>query len=242
MKHDCLYIVMPAYNEEANIRQVIRQWYPVVEKVGGGSRLVIVNDGSKDHTFQVIQSCQEAYPRLIGIDKANQGHGATVLKGYAYALASGADYVFQTDSDGQTLAEEFWKLWRHRKEKGLHIGYRKGRQDGAARIFVTRVLRLVLFFTFGVWVKDANTPFRLMEATELRHVLSYIPKNFYLSNVVMTVIYEKHHMGVHYYPITFRPRQGGKNSINMKRIFGIGRQAVGDFLKLRKRIGMQRRP
>lgn len=44
------------------------------------------------------------------------------------------------------------------------------------------------------------------------------PGRIFLSNVLMTVIYEKHHLHVEYIPITFRPRQAGKNSINMKRI------------------------
>ena len=43
MKHDSLYIIMPAYNEEKNIGAVIEQWYPVVEKIGGDSRLVVLN-------------------------------------------------------------------------------------------------------------------------------------------------------------------------------------------------------
>lgn len=47
MKHDSLYIIMPAYNEEKNIGTVIEQWYPVVERIGGDSRLVILNDGAK---------------------------------------------------------------------------------------------------------------------------------------------------------------------------------------------------
>lgn len=236
MKCDCLYIVMPAYNEEANIEKVIEHWYPVVEKVGGDSRFVILNDGSRDATYEKIKKCQEKYPRLIGIDKENEGHGATLLRGYHYAIEAGADYIFQTDSDGQTLAEEFGRFWKNRKSCGLLIGYRKDRKDGISRIFVTRVLRLVLFVTFGVWVKDANTPYRLMKASQLQMVLQKIPEGFHLSNVLMTVIYEKHHLGVQYYPITFRPRQGGKNSINMKRIARIGRQAWKDFRKMRKSI------
>ena len=46
---DKLFIVIPAYNEEENIRQVVEDWYPVVEKHNGGgeSRLVIIDDGSK---------------------------------------------------------------------------------------------------------------------------------------------------------------------------------------------------
>ncbi|MGI6069144.1 MAG: glycosyltransferase family 2 protein [Blautia sp.] len=238
---DCLYIVVPAYNEEENIADVIRQWHPVVEKVGGDSRLLILNDGSKDSTYEKMLALRENYPRLLPVDKENQGHGATVLRGYRYAITHGADYVFQTDSDGQTLPEEFWPLWRDRKNGGLLIGYRKGRQDGMSRVVVTKVLRLVLFACFGVWVLDANTPFRLMEASQLEEVMEKIPKNFNLSNVVMTVVYEKFGLGVHYYPITFRPRQGGTNSINLKRIFGIGRQALKDFWKLRRRYAAELR-
>ena len=236
MKQDNLYIVMPAYNEEANIENVVKQWYPVIEKIGGESRLVIFNDGSKDQTGEKLKELEKKYPCLIGVNKKNEGHGATLLRAYRYAIRAGADYIFQTDSDGQTLSEEFGPFWEKRKEKGLHIGYRKNRKDGISRIFVTKVLQIVLFCTFGVWVKDANTPFRLMEKEELRQVLKYIPDGFNLSNVLMTIIYKKHKMGIEYMPITFRPRQGGKNSINMKRIVKIGKQAWGDFLILRKKI------
>lgn len=232
MKHDSLYIVMPAYNEESNIEKVIEHWYPVVEKIGGDSRLVVVNDGSKDDTYAKIKQCEEGRPLLIGVDKKNEGHGATVLFGYRYAIEAGADYIFQTDSDGQTLAEEFETLWKNREKCGLLIGHRKGRKDGWSRVFVTKVLKMVLYLNFGVSVKDANTPYRLMKAEELREVLKKIPDGFNLSNVLMTVIYEKEGRRVIYYPITFRPRQGGINSINMKRIMKIGKKAWSDFRKL----------
>ena len=97
---------MPAYNEEKNIGTVIEQWYPVVERIGGDSRLVILNDGSKDATYKKYKNYQKNYDRLIGIDKPNEGHGGTILRGYRYAVEKGADYIFQTDSDGQTLPED----------------------------------------------------------------------------------------------------------------------------------------
>ena len=231
MKHDSLYIIMPAYNEEKNIGTVIEQWYPVVERIGGDSRLVILNDGSKDATYKKIQNYQKNHDRLIGIDKPNEGHGGTILRGYRYAVEKGANYIFQTDSDGQTLPEEFWKLWADRKKCGLLIGSRKRRQDGWQRIFVTRVLRLVILVTFHCWVEDANTPFRLMRAAELEEVLKEIPPQYFLANVLMTVRYTKEGRRVMYYPITFRPRQGGVNSINMKKIVKIGKTTLKDFRK-----------
>ncbi len=236
MKPDCLYIVMPAYNEEENIEETLKQWYPAAEKAGGDSRLVVLNDGSRDKTAEKLNRCREKYPRLVVVNKKNEGHGGTIYRGYRYAIRQGADYIFQTDSDGQTLPEEFDALWKDREKCGLLIGNRKGRQDGASRVFVTRVLRLVIFLIFGVWVRDANTPFRLMRAKELEKALDKIPEGSDFTNILMTVIYEKNKMGVRYYPITFRPRQGGVNSINMKRIIGIGKKACRDFRRLRGNI------
>ena len=114
---------------------MIEQWYPVVERIGGDSRLVILNDGSKDATYKKIQNYQKNHDRLIGIDKPNEGHGGTILRGYRYAVEKGADYIFQTDSDGQTLPEEFWQFWEKRQKCGLLIGYRQKREDGLSRIF-----------------------------------------------------------------------------------------------------------
>lgn len=233
---ESLFIVIPAYNERDTIREVIEEWYAVVEKVGADSRLVVVNDGSKDDTYEIMKKCAEKRSQFIALTKANSGHGATVLYAYQYALEQKADYIFQTDSDGQTRPEEFWSFWEQRKKYDMVIGHRKGRQDGKSRVFVTKVLKLVIKLCFSVTVTDANTPFRLLEANTLRKNINLIPENFNLSNVILSVIYEKKNLRVKYIPITFRPRQGGVNSINMKRIFRIGVQAVRDFWQINKTL------
>lgn len=231
---DKLYIVIPAYNEEENIEAVIKDWYPIVEKIGNGSRLVIVDDGSKDSTYPIIREAAGRLNALEALTKPNGGHGAAILYGYKYAIKQGADYIFQTDSDGQTLSKEFWPFWERRSDADMVIGYRKKRQDGLSRIFVTKTLKAVLWLCFNVRIKDANTPFRLMKAPVLNRYINLIPEGYNLTNVIISVIYARKKLKVEYMPITFRPRQGGINSINMKRIFRIGRQAVRDFRKINK--------
>lgn len=231
-----IYFVMPAYNEAENIEEVIRQWHPVVEKCGPESRLVIANDGSKDNTFHIMQSLQAKYPQFIPLNKTNSGHGATLLYLYRYALENHADYIFQTDSDGQTNPEEFWQFYTHRYEYNFQIGYRKGRQDGSSRVFVTKTLRLVVWLMFHEWVIDANTPFRLMKSERLQKILKVIPEDFFLSNVAIAAIAVKWKESIQFYDITFKPRQGGVNSINMKRIFKIGWKALGDFRMINDRL------
>ena len=150
---DTIFFVLPAYNEEANIEDVIKQWHPICEQInaeGNEPLLVIANDGSKDKTFAIMQSLQSKYPLLKPLDKENSGHGSTVLYLYHYAINNNADYIFQTDSDGQTLPEEFWQMWNNRHNYDFQIGTRGGRQDGASRVFVTKTLRLVVWLMFHV--------------------------------------------------------------------------------------------
>lgn len=233
---DKLYIVMPAYNEAANIVDTLTEWYPVVEKIGNDSRLVVVNDGSKDNTLSLMEEFAKTHPLFVPVSKKNSGHGGTVLFAYKYALDNGADFVFQTDTDGQTRPEEFWQFWKLRNEFDMVIGHRIGRQDGISRVIVTKTLRAVVRLRFGVNIPDANTPFRLMNAGSLRENIKYIPKDFNLSNVLLSVIYFKKGQKVKFIPITFKPRQGGVNSINLKSIFRIGKKALQDFKSLNIRL------
>ena len=232
------YFVMPAYNESENIVETVKQWYPVIEKInkmeGCEAILTIANDGSKDNTFEVMKNIKKggAFPYFEPLTKPNGGHGATVLYLYRHALNNGADYIFQTDSDGQTNPEEFWQMFEHRHDYDFQIGYRKGRQDGASRIFVTKTLRLVVWLMFHEWVTDANTPFRLMQKNKLKAIMDVIPSDYFLCNVAISAIAVKWKYKIKFYEITFKPRQGGVNSINMKRIFKIGWKALGDFRKI----------
>lgn len=234
---DKLYIVIPAYNEEMNIETVAREWHEVLLNLGSAeSRLVIVDDGSKDNTYQLLCGLKTELPRMVALTKPNGGHGATVQFSYDYALQNDADFIFQTDSDGQTLPSEFYAFWAQRKEHAAIIGYRNHRQDGVSRVIVTKTLKWVIFAIFGLRVADANTPFRLMRRDCLQKYIKQVPDNFNLSNVLLTVLFIKGKEDVKFLPITFRPRQGGVNSINLKRIAKIGLQAVKDFSRLNRTV------
>ncbi|MDF2845306.1 MAG: glycosyltransferase [Herbinix sp.] len=106
MKHR-LYIVVPCYNEQEVIdesadllsqkcEQLISQG-----KIDESSRIVIVNDGSADHTWELIENLYKRDQRFIGIDLSrNQGHQYAVLAGIIYAKEY-ADCVITIDADLQ---------------------------------------------------------------------------------------------------------------------------------------------
>lgn len=233
---ETLYIVMPAYNEEANLETVIKQWYPIVETIGRESRLVIIDDGSQDSTYEILSREHKKYPLLVPVTKKNGGHGAAVLYGYRYAIEHEADWIFQTDSDGQTNPEEFADFWEARGEYDAIIGTRPNRQDGASRKFVEAALLLILRLTFGVKIPDSNAPYRLMRRELLEKYIYKMPIDFNLPNVMFTTYFSYFQEKVQFREISFSPRQGGNNSINIKKIIKIGWTALGDFRDLKKHI------
>ena len=232
-----LVIVMPAYNEAATIVQVAKSWHEVLVRFGGpGSRLLVIDDGSKDETWQLLSGLQSELPGLTAMTQVNQGHGATLRQAYEWAVSQDADYVFQTDSDDQTDPADFAALWQQRSGQAALIGHRTHRQDGISRVFVAGVLKLVLWLCFGVWIPDANTPFRLIRRQSLAECLERIPPGSFLVNAQMAVILMRLKQPVRFVPITFQPRQGGQNSINLAKIFVIGLKAVQEFAKLRRNL------
>lgn len=103
-KNNTLYIVMPAYNEEENIRDVVTSWYPKLELAGANSRLVVADSGSSDKTHEILVEMKNEYPQLEILEGTDRQHGPKVIALYDYAIKNGADYIFQTDSDGPDKA------------------------------------------------------------------------------------------------------------------------------------------
>lgn len=234
---DKLFIIIPAYNEAENIKQLIEEWYPVIERYGNeDSRMVIVNDGSKDATGSLLNESEKTRPLLKVLSKQNGGHGPAVIFGYKYALRNGADYIFQTDSDRQTDPDEFETFWNLRKDYDAVIGNRFDRKDGTGRIFVEKVLLLILRGVFGVKMPDSNAPFRLMNAGIVSKYLKKLPDDFNLPNVMLATYFVYFHEKVKFIDISFRPRRKGTGSLNPLKIFKTGIRALGDFNYLKKHI------
>lgn len=233
---ETLFIVIPTYNEEENIKKVISSWYPLLKNASEGSRLVVSDGGSTDKTLDILHDLQKEFSNLIVIPKPGTDHGTKVIILYKFAIEQGAKWIFQTDSDGQTLPSEFQEFWDCRNQYDAIIGNRIKRGDGISRKIVEIVLRIYLFLFFGKMVPDANAPFRLMKADLVEKYLNLLPDGFNLPNAILTECFVKYKEKVIFKDITFRPRQGGKNYMNWKRIFKIGKQSIKNFNTIRKKM------
>ncbi len=231
---DVLYVVLPAYNEEENIEAVVKSWYKVLDGKDENSRIVIADSGSKDKTHEILTDLQKYFPKLVGISETGRYHGEKVIALYDYAIKNGANWIFQTDSDGQTNPDEFAAFWNLRSEYDGIFGERTVRGDGKSRAFVEKVVCFLLKLYFGVKVPDANAPFRLMKADVVKKYLYKMDSDYNLPNIMMTTYFAHYGEKMTFKEISFKPRQGGVNSINIPKIVKIGWKALGDFKKLKE--------
>jgi dolichol-phosphate mannosyltransferase len=207
-----LAIVMPVYNEEAAIREVVLEWLPVLDDIKGF--LLIMDDGSTDGTPQILRELRDCHPdRIELISHSNRGHGQTVLAGYREACQRDARFVFQIDSDGQCDPRFFPAIWRLRNDFDVIYGRRVVRRDGWTRTLATWVVRIAVFCSTGVICEDANTPYRLMRTEKLREAVDQVPPTFDLANIALAVQLKRAHWKHASVPIVFRPRLAGESKV-----------------------------
>ena len=231
---DTLYVVMPAYNEAENIKKVVTDWYGVLDFASDESRLVVADFGSSDDTHAILSDLCSEYPKLLVLETEYKEHGPKLLALYDYAIKSGADYVFQTDSDGQANPAEFEAFWNMRHEYDAIIGNRTVRGDGQGRKFIEGVVVTLLKLYFHVNVPDANAPFRLMKCEVLKNYIHRMPKDYYLPNIMLTTYFAYYKKKLAFKEISFAPRLKGENSIDYVSITKIGLRALREFHEFKK--------
>lgn len=234
MSDSVLFVVMPAYNEESNIEAVVKSWYKVLDGKSEKSRLVVADSGSTDKTTEILLELKKSYPQLEILSNTIKFHGPKLIALYDYSIKNGADYIFQTDSDGQTNPEEFNFFWEQRKNYDGIFGNRTVRGDGKDRAFVEKVVCFLLKLYFGVKVPDANAPFRLMKADVVKKYLYRMKEDYNLPNIMLTTFFAHYKEKMLFKEISFKPRTQGVNSINIKKIIKIGFKALGDFKSFKK--------
>jgi glycosyltransferase involved in cell wall biosynthesis len=220
---------MPAYNEETNIENVVNQWMQV-----GVNKMIIADSGSTDSTHEKLLNLQKTYPQLVILSNTEKQHGPKLMALYDYSIKNGADYIFQTDSDGQTNPQEFAAFWSLRNNYDIILGHRYKRDDGKIRAFVEGVVCFLVRIYFHVNIPDANAPFRLMKSEIIEKYLHRLPPDYNLPNIMLTVYFTYYKENITFRKITFKARQSGVNSINISKIITIGWNALFDFAAFKK--------
>jgi len=156
--------VIPAYNEERTIREVIVMVKKNVDQV------IVINDGSTDQTAKLAQEAgAEVYSHFL-----NRGLGAALITGFEAALKQGADIIITFDADGQHRPEDISRLIEPilKDEAEVVIGSRfleKQPMPLSRRVY-NLIANFITHLLFGLWVSDSQSGLRVFKRQALKKI------------------------------------------------------------------------
>lgn len=213
MKKYSLAVVMPVYNEEGAIGNVLSKWNRTLEGLKIDFHIHAYNDGSKDNTLKILNEfAAQSEGRLVVHDKPNSGHGPTILKGYR-DNANNCEWIFQIDSDDEMGPESFHYLWERRDNYDFLIGLRDCREQPMPRKIISLVSRLCVRVFYGKSVWDVNSPYRLMRTDKFKELYYKIPMDTFAPNVIISGFIGKAALKYFEYPVNHGDRKTGEVSI-----------------------------
>lgn len=159
LKPDSLSIVIPVFNSEDILPDLVKRLALVLPALAQKYEVILVNDGSQDHSWEVVCKLSQGHPWLVGIDlMRNYGQHNALLCGIRTAQY---DIIVTIDDDLQHPPEEIHKLLEKLAE-GYDVVYGafQKTQHGYWRNIASRMTKLTLQNTMGAEVADKVTSFR----------------------------------------------------------------------------------
>jgi len=197
-------VVLPAFNEEGNIERAVRSSAKAVAPLVSDYELVVVDDGSRDETPNILESLQEEMGArlLVVTHETNLGYGKALRAGFD---AAHGRFIFYTDADNQFDLRELEGFLPAMVGVDAILGYRVGRQDGAFRLLVSNGYNALASFAFGMDVKDLNCSFKLFRREALTSLVLEEDYFFIDTEIVVQLHragYRYEQTGVQHYPRT----------------------------------------
>jgi len=152
----------PAYNDAGTIASMVVTVLLTLRELGDDYEVIVVNDGSQDHTPLVLNELARVYPKEVRIihHPQNRGYGGALRTGFANAAK---EWIFYTDGDAQYDPRELKNLAALVTPQVDFInGWKIERHDPLHRIIIGRIYQYIIKFTFGLKLKDVDCDFRLM--------------------------------------------------------------------------------
>lgn len=210
-----LTIVIPAYNEE----QALRSFLPELIKYcrTKGCRLIIVNDGSRDNTRDLLARYEDPAIFTPIHHKVNRGYGGAIKTGIN---ATETPFVITIDADGQHRLEDVTALYDvlSKHDADMVVGSRKKHKESLYRKTGKFLIRFIANRLMPIHVHDLNSGMKIYRTSLVRQYMQLCPDNMALSDIITLVFINQRHLVLEH-PITVDPRTTGESTISFKTAF-----------------------
>ena len=207
-------IVVPAYNEEESLPELIQKVSQVLHRLDKSHEIIIADDGSNDKTLAVSKSLRREYPELKIISfRKNYGKSAALSE--AFKMAAG-DYVITMDADLQDDPEEIPSLIAglDSGEFDLISGWKKKRHDPISKTIPSKFFNFVTSRITGIRIHDFNCGLKIYRNVVIKDMQIYgelhrfLPALAHWNGFRVGELVVKHH-----------PRKYGKTKFGISRFF-----------------------
>ena len=224
-----LSVILPAFNEEGNIRTVVEDAYRNIWKFAPVFEIIVVNDGSKDRTGDICDRLVEEFPEVRVVHHAsNRGYGAALKSGIQSARH---DLIFFTDADGQFDLKEVATLLEDTDAYDVVAGYRARRQDPPHRLLFAWGWNILVRVVLGIRVRDIDCAFKVFDRRVFNKV--QIQSVGAMVNTEIFAQISRFGMTVKEVPVTHLPRQHGQSTGGKLAVIT---KAFRELIRIRRKV------
>ena len=213
--HPTLSIVVPVFNEEESLDELLASIERAIEPSGHGYEVVFVDDGSTDGTFDKLKALAAAHGHVRAFSfRRNLGKSQALLCGFQKAKG---EYILTMDADLQDDPGNFPRMFEQMQAERADIvsGWRRERRDNPLKVAASRIFnRLTVRLLFGSTFKDMNSGLKLYRAEVARELHLYGGMHRFIPVIATEMGFR-----VVECPITHKERKYGASKYSPVKIF-----------------------
>ncbi len=201
-------IIIPIYNEEDNLLRVENELSNYIEKSSFLTKVLLVDDGSKDNSLKLIKEiCQRNRSFEFITFEKNAGLSAAIKAGFDYTNTSWVGYI---DADLQTSPEDFEKLIPYTKDFDLVTGVRSNRKDSFGKNLSSKIANGIRRSFTNDGMDDTGCPLKIIRTEMAKKIPMFSGLHRFLPAMILL-----QNGKVKQTPVNHFPRTAGESKFNM---------------------------
>lgn len=222
-------IIVPLFNEEENVNPLIKSVFETVGHDPLFRHLVLVDDGSRDRTVELVEREAEREERIRLVRHTeNRGLGGAVRSGLDHAEA---DLAVYTDADQPFDLAILPRLLVGAGPRTIVTGYRMNRDEGLRRWLLSRVYNRLISLLFGLSVKDVNFACKVIPRVLIREAILESEGSFIDAEILLEA--RRFGLRIEQYPVRYYPRTRGESTLSRPGVIFFILGEMIDYLKRR---------
>ncbi|MDD5167423.1 MAG: glycosyltransferase [Syntrophales bacterium] len=220
-------IVIPVYNEEKNIRLLMKRVISVMRSMEHPFEIIMIDDGSSDESLNILKELATLHPVLKVVELTrNYGQHAAIMAGFTIIRG---EIVVTLDADLQNPPEEIPRLVRVMKEGGYDVvgSIRKGRKDSIFRIMPSKIINQVARKITGVRMKDWGCMLRAYRRPVVERMVACHEHATFIP--ALATVFGKRITEIE---VAHEERHGGKSNYPLRKLINLQFDLVASFSNL----------